>query len=125
MRNRSKVSKGGSNESKGTKGRNGGNGSNGESKGKERKEERKRGKGDEETGAGQNMADKNFNGVQEFAFSQKNVSSQVRGQLFKWYFQFHLSHIFTQECSSLTTFFYFSLNFVSQFLRSNFFFFSF
>jgi hypothetical protein len=37
-------------------------------------------------GAGQNMADKNFNGVQEFAFSQKNVSSQVRGQLFKWYF---------------------------------------
>jgi hypothetical protein len=63
-------------------------------------------------GAGQNMADKNFNGVQEFAFSQKNVSSQVRGQLFKWYFQFHLSHIFTQECSSLTTFFNLSLNFI-------------
>jgi hypothetical protein len=37
-------------------------------------------------GAEQNMADKNFNGVQEFSFSQKNVSSQVRGQLFKWYF---------------------------------------
>ncbi len=58
---------------------------------RERKERRK--ERDEGTGAGQNMADKNFNGVQEFAFSQKNVSSQVRGQLFKWYFQFHLSHI--------------------------------
>ncbi len=81
-RNGSKVSKGGS---KGTR-----DGIEAK-KARDRKERRK--ERDEGTGAGQNMADKNFNGVQEFAFSQKNVSSQVRGQSFKWYFQFHLSHI--------------------------------
>jgi hypothetical protein len=85
------------------------------------KERRKGGKeGLKGPGAGQNMADKNFNGVQEFAFSQKNVSSQVRGQLFKWYFQFHLSHI---HSGMLITyyFFYLSLKFICQFLRIVFF----
>ena len=74
-------------------------------KGKERKEERRKGRA-EGTGAGKNMADKNFNGVQEFAFSQKNVSSQVRGQLFKWYFQFHLSHIHSGML--ITAYFFFT-----------------
>jgi hypothetical protein len=107
--NGSKVSKGGS---KGTREKIEAK------KARERKERRKeREERAEGTGAGQNMADKNFNGVQEFAFSQKNVSSQVRGQLFKWYFQFHLSHI---SLGMLITGYFFLLNFVSQFLRSNF-----